>query len=1028
MAELNNLLEKFSLCKETLTDKEQPLVFNQELVLTKTTRSNLEKILYPIVEKRNVLLMGDAGVGKNALVYYINFLRNLPTIRFGFNQDTLPEDLIGSFQVLVNTFSWRDGPLLDAVRKGYTFVADEMNLASPEILKRFIHLLQNYQLNLLEKDGSRVQAHPRFHFVATQNPSRGFEGRKVLPKQIQRLFTVIYLDSYSQYEEVEILSSLFPMFNIEQIKFVVMLQRMVEAGIREGKIAKESLEHYHFNLRNEQRFFRRIQYVLSINNSSKPIQIPEDVFWNHIFLFYINSFPKHHDQTKVFNFLQELSGDSNSVFRQRYKHYLKTFEEKQVSKSIVVDQETFYQSDPLLITPTRNIALNQIEASLESKENLLIEAEEGVRVSELVMFLARIKKVPIRYLCLSKGMHTSDLIGALRPSDKKNDQIAWIDGPLVEGLRTEEWILLENIEVAGNELIEKLNMLLDDASQLTLPPEANEAVIFKKGNARIIIVKYFRATRSQATVSRAFRNRFFSLILPQIPDSELIVSLQICFKAFLPDVLESEEIEQMLFQMVEFHKAMNLAILSKTIGKHIPDVSLYQEENLLRWLKHLYLWLHNKESNIRDILFSGCEVHYLSSLPTQEDRIWGKKLLEQICAGISIDKIQKQLLSSKKKMISSKTSKTKGKITWDPARHFRKPNTGKAKLKMSGKDLKKGININTPETGGSTKEGPDAWYGQDTFGNKGVGVPQGGGGAWGYRTQEIFEEFLKKYKPVGSYDMGIGLKDFYNTFGKMLEEIQLDLDNYLLNNFYVNRDYTSRGSRVEIRKYIQFLANNGNDKVFLKTNIDSHENKLKGLEFVFLINKGRRLFNFNYSVASLVALQSAIEVLSDKKVPVRVLGYSDIENSRYSIHIEEYTRGMDTTNLSNIQKEEIFSSMVNGWHGDTIEEYCVIENIGQFFSIDATTRYVICLSDFRGHRARQNIHWEINKLENRKLRNLISNYSRSNYVFLGIQIGTRNLAEHIFEHSVWIHQDNFDSAPLLLAGKLQNLISRYHEL
>jgi MoxR-like ATPase len=83
-------------------------VFTSNLVETETTIANLRNILYPLMEGSPVLLVGDAGVGKNALIYYINSLRNLPTIRFSFNEDTLPEDLIGSYRLLMsgNAFEW----------------------------------------------------------------------------------------------------------------------------------------------------------------------------------------------------------------------------------------------------------------------------------------------------------------------------------------------------------------------------------------------------------------------------------------------------------------------------------------------------------------------------------------------------------------------------------------------------------------------------------------------------------------------------------------------------------------------------------------------------------------------------------------------------------------------------------------------------------------------------------------------------------------------------------------------------------
>ncbi len=139
---MSHHLDDFEILPEKLSPQEEYLVFPQDLVLTETTRKNLRKILFPLYENRNILLVGDAGIGKNAFIYYINKLRNIPTIRFSFNQDTLPEDLIGSYRILPDGFHWNNGPLTEAMTKGYAFVADEMNLASVEILKRFISVFE----------------------------------------------------------------------------------------------------------------------------------------------------------------------------------------------------------------------------------------------------------------------------------------------------------------------------------------------------------------------------------------------------------------------------------------------------------------------------------------------------------------------------------------------------------------------------------------------------------------------------------------------------------------------------------------------------------------------------------------------------------------------------------------------------------------------------------------------------------------------------------------------------------------------
>ena len=1011
-----NTIADFKIDKELISPEESSLVFKQDLVLTKTTEKNLELILYPIFERRNILLVGDAGIGKNALVYFINRQRNLPTIRFSFNQDTLPEDLVGSFRILPDGFHWQDGPLIHAMKKGYTFVADEMNLASPEILKRFISVLEHNRLYLLEKDGSELKAHPRFRFIATQNPSRGFEGRKVLPESISRLFTFINLSNYPLQEESEIISGLFPSIDKNLIKQTCSLQRALEAAIWEGEIAKDDFEHYHFNIRSAQRFWQRLIILKNIKDES-----PE--FLVNVFEFYVDTFRLENDRKKALEITAKQFNFALSQLTKEYQLY------REENPQIKISDLSFHTKgealDPMPLTQNRLRAMTRIKRSLENNENLLLEGEDPVRLGELIVELAELEGQKVKWIFLAKGMHTSEIIGALRPSDSTNatnSKVEWIDGPLVQALKNNEWIILDNIEAAGSELIEKLNMLLDHAGTLAMPPEAaGDSFVKKEGKARIIGIKRSRKSRNQSTISRAFRNRFTNIHISLVSDiEELSESALIYWDSLF--TLKDED-HEFVNKLTLFHSKLQEACVEKKIGQNIAGGINFREENLLRWIGHVNHWLDKNDSDLKQVLESGIRVHYLAALPTEADREYANKLWQRIANDMPLDNWDAQLKSRKKKLKNKNHNK---KMYWDPEKHRRAANTGKAKPKLSGKPLKKGLRIDTPETGGNTKEGADAWYGEDTQGNGGVGEPVGGGGAWGYKTDELFQAFLKKYKPKWDYNMGYHLQDYYEIFGKMLRELEMDLENALESNMHIHRQLASYGTRIEARRYISYLAQKGNDRIFDHSRIIHTEDKLKGLEFAFFINKGRRLFNFHYSVASVVALQSAMEVLWDKKIPLKTFGYSDFDNRKKSLDLVEYTNSGYAQPPTHEEKEFIFDQMADDWEGDTVEEFTMLQNIDTCFSSDASTKIAVIVSDFRGHRGRAKIEDELNSDDNIQLSELVKEYSRQNYVFLGMQTGTRYIAEHIFDHHVWINEDNFDTAPLVLADEIKKLILRYH--
>lgn len=86
---------------------------------------------------------------------------------------------------------FKDGALWRCMTMGGTFIADELNLAPPEVLATIAHVLDfpSHVVNPVSK-AAPAPLSPQFGFIATQNPP-SYTGRRVLPAAIsQRLLRV----------------------------------------------------------------------------------------------------------------------------------------------------------------------------------------------------------------------------------------------------------------------------------------------------------------------------------------------------------------------------------------------------------------------------------------------------------------------------------------------------------------------------------------------------------------------------------------------------------------------------------------------------------------------------------------------------------------------------------------------------------------------------------------------------------------------------------------------------------------------
>lgn len=76
-------------------------------------------------------------------------------------------------------FCFPEGVLIDAMRKGYWIILDELNLAPTDVLEALNRLLDDNRELFIPETQEVVKAHPRFMLFATQNPPGLYGGRKV---------------------------------------------------------------------------------------------------------------------------------------------------------------------------------------------------------------------------------------------------------------------------------------------------------------------------------------------------------------------------------------------------------------------------------------------------------------------------------------------------------------------------------------------------------------------------------------------------------------------------------------------------------------------------------------------------------------------------------------------------------------------------------------------------------------------------------------------------------------------------------
>jgi midasin (ATPase involved in ribosome maturation) len=112
------------------------------------------------------------------------------------SENTTVTKLFGTVKIIDKKLIVEDGALKICIERGYICMLDELNLASDEVHQFLIQLL-DYPNSIVNPIlGNKIEIHPDFRLICTQNPSSE-QGRKVLSTRFMSKCMKLNVSSYS---------------------------------------------------------------------------------------------------------------------------------------------------------------------------------------------------------------------------------------------------------------------------------------------------------------------------------------------------------------------------------------------------------------------------------------------------------------------------------------------------------------------------------------------------------------------------------------------------------------------------------------------------------------------------------------------------------------------------------------------------------------------------------------------------------------------------------------------------------------
>uniref|UniRef100_A0A8C0IUI7 Midasin n=1 Tax=Chelonoidis abingdonii TaxID=106734 RepID=A0A8C0IUI7_CHEAB len=500
-------------------DKEP--VIDETYVLTSSVKLNLKDIVRVVSAGTHpVLIQGETSVGKTSLIRWLAAASGNHCVRINNHDHTDIQEYIGCYTSDTSgKLMFKEGVLIDAMRKGYWIILDELNLAPTDVLEALNRLLDDNRELFITETQEAVRAHPRFMLFATQNPPGLYGGRKVLSRAFRNRFVELHFDELPTAELETILHkrcSLPPSYCSKLVKVMLSLQ-----SYRRGSTVFAG-KHGFITLRDLFRWAERYRLAE---------QTEKDYDWlqhlaNDGFMLLAGRVRKQEEVDVIQSVLEK------HFKKKLYPHSL--FSEESVRKLLVKSSTQMSVMDGefshvVWTQGMRRLAV-LVGRALEFGEPVLLVGDTGCGKTTICQIFAALANQKLHSVNCHLHMETSDFLGGLRPvrqrsKDKEFDSsrlFEWYDGPLVLAMKEGAFFLLDEISLADDSVLERLNSVLEVEKTLVLAEkgsqedEDNEVELLVAGKKfRILATMNPGGDFGKKELSPALRNRFTEIWCPQ---------------------------------------------------------------------------------------------------------------------------------------------------------------------------------------------------------------------------------------------------------------------------------------------------------------------------------------------------------------------------------------------------------------------------------------------------------------------------------------------------------------------------------
>ncbi|KZM18978.1 ATPase [Ascochyta rabiei] len=563
----------------------QPVQEQTHYIITNFVQRNMNNLIRAASTRRYpVLIQGPTSSGKTSMIEYLAKRSGNTFVRINNHEHTDLQEYLGSYVSGADgKLTFQEGILVRALREGHWIVLDELNLAPTDVLEALNRLLDDNRELLIPETQEVVRPHDDFMLFATQNPAGLYGGRKVLSRAFRNRFLELHFDDIPVEELTEILHRR-TMIPETWCKRIVKVYQELST------------------LRQENRIFEQKSFA-TLRDLFRWAQRKADTIQdlaNNGYMLLAERVRKEEERVAVKKIMESVmskSGPKVTIDDEQM------FSQNNVQQIIDSAPDKSKKIDPGVVwTRAMRRLFVLVHHALQNNEPVLLIGETGCGKTTVCQMLADAFGKELHILNAHQNTETGDLIGAQRPIrnraaieeslrrdvldafegvatevnphtldqegllhlydqlDKEPTVVVredlrvsikinriraaalfeWADGSLVNAMRTGQYFLLDEISLADDSVLERLNSVLEPSRTLLLAEKGPvDSLVVGSEGFQFLATMNPGGDYGKKELSPALRNRFTEIWVPALSDLEDI--LQIVRSKLSPSIVQYAE-------------------------------------------------------------------------------------------------------------------------------------------------------------------------------------------------------------------------------------------------------------------------------------------------------------------------------------------------------------------------------------------------------------------------------------------------------------------------------------------------------